>query len=440
MKNPANLRSGLRWLWILAIAFSISSCTQSVAEAPKKIYFIASGHEGAQIWHMNIDGADAGVVYEVESSRDRPANVVLPKEELMLLEDFLTTASPTLTSAQVYLTPEIAKMSLSPDGQRLAWIENDFGCYTPGAQAGCFGTERLNSLDLLANVKYTYWQSFAHQPEEPNLLVPGIESFAWSPDSRHIAFAQGTGRNVPCLPVLRVIDINTQNIRTIGAGGTLLTWSPDGNYLAAVDCRKQGIVFRIYNVESGKGREFPIESLDLVGHSISWSGQSNQVAFTATSNAYPRSKRASLYTLDAENGSVKKILEADNESYENPQWSPNKHLIAVDSRPEIGEFHNQLLVVDLESNAVIARLSEERIDQSWQWSEDGKSILVLLGNRTSPQSLGVFLVETNVLTHIPLPQVIQKSLPSNASTMPYSRSFVIPPKGNLIIRIDQPHW
>jgi dipeptidyl aminopeptidase/acylaminoacyl peptidase len=440
MTNSIKAQKGLRRLWVLVVMLSLTACARPGTQMVDKIDFVASGHEGAQIWRMNIDGTEPRIVYEVYSSSNRPANEVLPKEELALLEDFLTTMTPTLTGEQVYLTPQIERLSLSPDKQKLAWIESDFGCNTLGAQTGCFGSEKINSLDQLTNAKLTYWQSSAHQPEEPHLLVPGIESLVWSPNSRHIAFAQGEDRNVPCLPALRVIDTDSQNIQDVGVGGTLLAWSPDGHNLATADCGNQGIIIRIYNLENNTKREFAIESLDLAGHSISWSSQTEQIAFAATSNEYPKSNRASLYILDTKNGTVQKILEADNESYENPQWSPDGHLIAFDSRPEIGDLYMGLSVVNPESKAMIAQLPVERVDQSWQWNLDSKSILVLLGNHASSQSLGILRIETSALTPIPLPQVIQKSLPSTANTTPYFRSFVDSPKDTSILRIDQPHW
>lgn len=429
--------------WGISLALlSMPACTRpSVLPNPIEqhmIYFVASKQAGSQIWQIDTQGASSHVVYEVYSNMAQPASRILPQQELSLLDDFLASITPTLSSERVYLTPGISNMSLSPDGQKLAWIVSYFGCNTPGAQVGCFGVQNLVSFDIPTKAEHVLWQSSAHQVEEPHLLVPGIESIAWSPDSHYIALGYAADRDVPCSPVLRLVDIQTQEVRDIGIGGSLLTWSPDTHLLASIDCGVKGEVVRIYDAESSKVQKFSIGNLNILARTISWSHQSNQITFTAIPDTDEEVPRARLYVLEVETGNIQEVI-GSNESYENPQWSPDGHLIAVDVRQNIGDAYTKLVVLDPKSKSVVAQLLEDRVISSWQWNTDGKSILILLGNYTTSPSLGIFSVETSTLARIPLPISVKSSLPNQVSRQSI-HPFTTIPQDNTILWVDQLNW
>jgi len=430
-------------LWEVSLMLLITpACTIPALSNPieqHKVYFVASGSEGFQIWQINADGTDSRVIYEMYRSLERSASAVLPRRELSLLEDYLASITPTLTSDQVYLTPGIRDMRLSPSRRILAWVAGDFGCHTRGAQIGCFGVQRLTSFDISTGVEHVYWQATVHQAEDPHLPVPGITTIAWSPDSRYIAFGQYYDRSVPCTPELRIVDVQTQEIRDVGIGGGLLAWSPDGRYLASIDCGIKGEIIRVHNVGSDQVQEFSFGNLDLIGSTITWSSQFNQIAFTAV-DTNEKVHRAKLYVLDAEMGDIQDVLESEGESYETPQWSPDGRLLAVEVRPESGDF-TKLLILDPKSKTEVAQLLAEHVIQSWQCGADGESILLLLGEYNNPSSLslGIFSIETNDLTYVPLPSPVEDALSSRESGT-FFRSYTVMPKDNVILRISQPNW
>jgi len=435
MKNckQAGIVCGIGFLLL-----GIAACIESSAIKSTKVYFVVSRQEGSQVWQASTGKTDSYLIYEIVGSHRRPASTILPPDELALLNTFLFSITPTLTSDQVYLTPQIGKMSLSPDGRKLAWVATDIGCYTP-ASLECFGMEKLIVFDLSTKVDHVIWQTPLHQSGDLRLPMPGIQSAVWSPDSRYIAFAHGTDRGVPCLPRLRVVDIQTRSIHEVGIGGSLLAWSPDGTSLASIDCGVKGEVARIHSMKGDTTHEFHIEDIGVLGQTISWSRQSNQIVFTAISNA-DQARRAKLFAWDAKTGNIQGILSADNESYENAQWSPDGHWIAVDARAAVGDFYNKLLVIDHKSKAVVTQLTTERTDSSWQWSDDSKSILILLGNRTTQQSLSTFSIQNSSLTPIQISDLIAQDLPGQTITRPFFRSFTSIPQDNLILRIGQVNW
>lgn len=420
-------------LWLCILVFT-TSCT-GFQPAKQYVYFVAVGSEGDQIWQMSADGSSSRVVYEIYSSVQRPASDVLPGEELQWLENLLVSITPTLSSSQIYLTPHIAHLSLSPDKQKLSWIETDFGCYSGAAT--CVGGQRLVTLDLSTGNQRQYWKTAMHSPE--GLPSQGILSQAWSPNGRYIAFAIGSTRSRPCVSVLRIADVQDNTVNELGEGGERLSWSSDGQHLIASDCDSSGTIIRRYGIGNNSSGHISVPALDFGGLSSSWSRKSNQIAVAAAPSSDLVYTRTALYTVDPFTGIVKGILSTGG-SYENPQWSPDGNLLAMDSRLDLTKNYDQLIIVDPQTGETLANLREERANRVWQWSQDGSALLVLRGIREIPQSIIVWSIKDNSIKTLPLPMLIENNLSKVKATEVPSRDFSTPPRRNVIMRIDQLQW
>lgn len=165
----------------------------------------------------------------------------------------------------------------------------------------------------------------------------------WSPDGSHIAFVRthpGT-KNHPLtrFDVLLMDADGTHLLDPIPDevnSGYSLSWSPDSQQIAFA-CNKEESLCIVQTDGSN------LQSFDTVTNAsvrdIAWSPNGQQIAFSLLNNEY---HDAELYVINADGSDKRRLLEAEDNYHEEPVWSPDGSKIAFRSgeeRNNIGEIY-----------------------------------------------------------------------------------------------------
>jgi dipeptidyl aminopeptidase/acylaminoacyl peptidase len=230
---------------------------------------------------------------------------------------------------------------------------------------------------------------------QPRLLVPvrdtnffityAGESFAWSPDSRRIAFISAT--EAP-----RSADV-------AAAGGSSSSTTPDDPRVVDRIQYKSRTSFSdrlrthlwVVDIDAAlAGDERSLRQLTtglFYDHALSWSPRGDEVAFLSNHEPDPDANNNSdIFAVDM-TGRVRQITETNGCEYE-PAWSPDGKWIAysatkrdVTTIDSVAE-DTHVWVVDAGGGAGRElTASQDRRARSPRWSPDSGSILYLAGDR-----------------------------------------------------------
>ena len=208
-------------------------------------------------------------------------------------------------------------VAISPDGQRVAWIEND------GSTTAIF------VKDLAASSK-------------PTRVADG-HSIAWSPDNKRIAYlSEGQ---------LCVVSANGKGMKKLTSLTGFVTdphWSPDGSHIAVLFAEnapggggplnaepvETGVIGgAIYNqrltiVDASSGASKQISPADLNIYEYDWSPDGRTFALTAAPGPGDNNWWvAQLYTMPADTGKMTPIYKPALQ-LALPRWSPDGSTIA----------------------------------------------------------------------------------------------------------------
>ena len=246
---------------------------------------------------------------------------------------------PTVESAVTELNRvvEFEDVALSPDGERVAWVE---AAPTPAGPSG-----RLRILRLVARsggtpVRITAARDGAdHEEDEP----------VFSPDGKWLAFlsdAEQSGQ-----PQLYVLEVATGAVRKLTqASGHLERprWSPDGKRLAVLylegaadalgplgpSARETGVIGsvvreqRIALVPAEGGRLAPVSPDDLFVYEYAWSPDGTAFAATgAHGSGDDNWWSAELYLIPGSGGAARVLHHPALQICE-PTWSPDGTRVA----------------------------------------------------------------------------------------------------------------
>jgi len=218
-------------------------------------------------------------------------------------------AAAPFTLEQVLSSPFPSELIASPTGAKIAWASDAQGVrnvwiagppeyhgrqitnfteddgleitglrWSPGAETLVFVRgegvngrgEYPNPRSNPAGVNQTIWAATADSV--PRMLAEG-SSPAISPDGKTVAFvAKGEVWFVP-------LAADTKPAPLIHARGTaqLLSWSPDGRYLAFISNRRNHSFLAVYSM-AARTLQFPGASVDQDTHPV-WSPDSKQIAY-----------------------------------------------------------------------------------------------------------------------------------------------------------------
>ena len=265
-------------------------------------------------------------------------------------------------------THRFEQAAISPDGKKVAWVEDILG--KNGAPSGA---TRIFLKGL-------------RSPEEPNVVSAAVEkksvrgpngemgdgpvyrpraegSVAWSPDSNKLAFLSDAVR--PGQLQLYVTDLADQGAmhRLTSVKGFLSTpgWSPDGKTIALLftenatrasgplvaetpetgEIKDSFFEQRLALVDVATAKLRQISPADTYIYEYDWSPDSRRFAVTAAlGNGDNNWYIAELYTLDAATGLMKSIYKPPLQ-IANPAWSPDGQSIAfigglMSDEPSVG--------------------------------------------------------------------------------------------------------
>ena len=217
--------------------------------------------------------------------------------------------------------------AFSPDGSRIAFAWN--GDPKGGAKGFDLYVKAMGSETLLRLTQH---------PSES--ISP-----AWSPDGTQIAFHRmaGADTGIYVVPALGGPERKLRSTRIPWTDFTLVSWSPDGKWIAFADGAPEGEHPRIYllSMETLEARQIPINPMCLGEGLPAFSHNGEYLAYWCLRTAYD----AVLYSLPIQGGQPKTI--SSFRAFPNGlTWSADdKRLIYSVNSLEVGSPTNSVKLV-----------------------------------------------------------------------------------------------
>ncbi len=251
-----------------------------------------------------------------------------------------TPASGSLDAVlnQLFATHNFRQAAISPDGARVAWVENLHG---PG------GEPSAHTAIYIADAAGKTAPQRITASSDGDVTERAI---AWSPDSRHLAFvSNASGR-----PELYVSDLAhakapPRALTDLNGAFDDPRWSPDGTKLAflliedppreagplAAMSAQTGVIEehpfeqRVVICDVGSGGVRTVSPPDLYVYEYDWSPDSKRLALIAAHGSGDNNWWiAQLYTLPEAGGPITSILKPAMQIAD-PRWSPDGRSVAV---------------------------------------------------------------------------------------------------------------
>ncbi|MDD2962216.1 MAG: S9 family peptidase [Muribaculaceae bacterium] len=280
------LNKGNRELWTMDIdgsnAKRITTTAQSEQNAVwiengNKIAFIGKQEDKAQIFVMNADGSDRKVISELENGVD--GFVISPDEKNIVIISSVKNGEDV--KAQY---PDLDKSSgrIIDDLMYKHWDE--WVSNIPHPFIAKFDTNKIKDvIDIMEGEPF----------ESPVKPFGGIESLAWSPDSKKIVYVSrkktGLEYSISTNSDLYEYNLATKTTKNITEGmmgyDTNPAYSPSGKYIAWLSMEHDGYesdknrIF-IMDTESGNKTDLTL-NWDYTADRIAWNQNEKSIYFAA---------------------------------------------------------------------------------------------------------------------------------------------------------------
>jgi dipeptidyl aminopeptidase/acylaminoacyl peptidase len=228
----------------------------------------------------------------------------------------------------------IRQVAISPDGQRVAWVEEGHGA----SPHGIF-------VCTLASPASTRRRISAGGGDEAS----EEREIAWSPDSRQLAFLSNAQTSDQLqLYVAKVAGGEARKLTGLKGSLDAPSWSPDGRTLAVLFTENaprlpgplepmtppSGVIGgkiyeqRLTTVEVATGRVRQLSPADLYVYEYDWSPDGKRFVLTAAHGAGDANWWvAGIYTLQSDSGELR-FLYQPAQQIADPRWSPDGSSIA----------------------------------------------------------------------------------------------------------------
>ncbi len=258
-----------------------------------------------------------------------------------LLASFALAESPAAGSLdaalnQLAATHNFRQVAISPDGARVAWIENLHG---PGGESSGQTAIYVSGLAGKAAPRRITASEDGDATER---------ALAWAPDSHRLAFvSNASGR--PELYVADLTQSKPRQVTDLNAAFDDPRWSPDGTKLAVLvienppraagplaamspqtgEIEEHPFEQRVVVCDLQAGVVRPVSPADLYVYEYDWSPDSKQLALIAAHGSGDNNWWiAQLYTMPIASGQITSILKPAMQMAD-PRWSPDGRSIAV---------------------------------------------------------------------------------------------------------------
>jgi dipeptidyl aminopeptidase/acylaminoacyl peptidase len=227
----------------------------------------------------------------------------------------------------------IRQVAISPDGQRVAWVES-----TGASPHGIF----VCSLAAPASTRRRITAGTGEEASEEHAI-------AWSPDSRQLAFLSNAQTSDQLqLYVASVTGGEARKLTDLRGSLDAPSWSPDGKMLALLFTENaprlpgplepmplpSGVIGnriheqRLTTVDVATGRTRQLSPADLYVYEYDWSPDGKKFVLTAAHGAGDANWYvAEIYTLQADSGAIKSLYKPAQQ-IAGPRWSPDGGSIA----------------------------------------------------------------------------------------------------------------
>lgn len=343
-----------------------------------RIAFISNRSGKQQIWAMDADGKHKKQLSF--SEKDIEGFLFSPDESQVLM--VMSIPNPLVKEQQYEDLPK-ANGIVAEDLMYRHW--DNWVTSIPHPFIATFNGEKVSdtTLDLLNGEPY----------ESPMLPFGGIEQFAWSPDSKTIAY---TSRKKVGLEQTKSTDSDIY-FYTISTGETTNIckiagdsdqnmgydinpqYSPDGKYIAWQSMERDGYESdrnRLYVMDLETKKKWSVsEEFDSNVDAILWDKSNHEIFFIGSWHG-----RMSIFKTDLE-GHINTI-HSDNCDYGSITWGKSKDIIAtrqsLTSATEIYRVDARRSLASRlshENDHIFSQLNKPKVEERWIETTDGKSML-----------------------------------------------------------------
>ncbi len=269
-------------------------------ENGKKIAFMNPVDGKTQLWVMNADGSGRKAVSNVEGGIQ--GFLFSPDEKKVML---IGSVKYSRTPADVYPDLPKANARIIDDLMYKHWDE--WVTEIPHPLVGDFDGDSVSNIsDIMADEPY----------EAPMKPFGGIESFAWSPDSRRLIYVSrkktGTDYATSTNSDLYLYDLEAKSTRNLTEGmmgyDTNPAYSPDGKYVAWLSMEHDGYESdknRIFILDTSTGIKTDLTvDWDYTAESIAWNPDGKSIYFTA-----PKDGVTPIFSIDITTKAVKAVAD-----------------------------------------------------------------------------------------------------------------------------------
>lgn len=343
-----------------------------------RIAFISNRSGKQQIWAMDADGKHKKQLSF--SEKDIEGFLFSPDESQVLM--VMSIPNPLVKEQQYEDLPKATGI-VAEDLMYRHW--DNWVTSIPHPFIATFNGEKVSdtTLDLLNGEPY----------ESPMLPFGGIEQFAWSPDSKTIAY---TSRKKVGLEQTKSTDSDIY-FYTISTGETTNIckiagdsdqnmgydinpqYSPDGKYIAWQSMERDGYESdrnRLYVMDLETKKKWSVsEEFDSNVDAILWDKSNHEIFFIGSWHG-----RMSIFKTDLE-GNINTI-HSDNCDYGSITWGKSKDIIAtrqsLTSATEIYRVDARRSLASRlshENDHIFSQLNKPKVEERWIETTDGKSML-----------------------------------------------------------------
>lgn len=300
-----------RELWVMDIDGSNATRITKTAkseqnavwiEGGKKIAFLYPDSEKMQIWTMNPDGTNRKVVSKIEAGVD---GFVLSPDETKIA--IISQVKWREDSKDIYPEYDKADVRIINDMMYKHWDE--WVKTIPHSFVADFdGNSVTNVVDMLKDEPF----------EAPMKPFGGVESLAWTPDSKNIVYVsrkkEGKEYSLSTNSDLYIYNVETGETKNLTEGmmgyDTCPTFSKTGKYLAWLSMENDGYesdMNRIFimDMETGEKKHLTA-NWDYAADNIAWSPNEKSVIFTA-----PYQGCTPMFKIDIETLNIETIADGE---------------------------------------------------------------------------------------------------------------------------------